>query len=99
MDNNRARAHRAYDVIKGTPTSPMAYVPGLYKKCLDGVELLEQLKPQVEGSKVPSAQSAGYNTPATKVLAEKFATLTIDNVLTIILEEKADHKWSWCMVL
>jgi hypothetical protein len=95
--NNEAklRARKAVDVIRHGSLTIMAMWAGdLYKRCLEGVAEFERLRPRVK----PTAAPARYCSLMGQQVAGQFAGASLDNVLTVLIGETADHKWQFDIV-
>src|SRR5215813_14935691 len=95
-DSNRYisfKAHEALAIIKAFSPALLATRPNLYKRCLDGVTTFEALRPRV----TPSGPGC-YCSLAGQQLAQNLATASLDNVLTVLIDETTDHKWRWDVV-
>jgi hypothetical protein len=62
----------------------------LYKHCLEGVAAFERL--------TPPADTARYGSLMGQQAAGRFAAASLDNVLTVLIGETADHKWQFDIV-
>src|SRR5215472_7782770 len=89
----RLKAHRALDIIKEYSPALLATRANLYKRCLDGVATFEALR-----SRVTRTEPGTYYSLAGQQLAQKFAVASLNNVLTVLIDERADHKWRWDVV-
>ena len=91
----RRRARKAVDVIRRESLTIMATWNGnLYKRCLEGVAEFERLRPRV----APAANTARYCSLMGQQAAGQFAAASLDNVLTVLIGETADHKWQFDIV-
>jgi hypothetical protein len=90
----RIKAHRAFSRIKESSPTLLATRVNLYKKCLDGVSVFEALRPRV----TPRSNVASYTSLTGQRTAPLFAAATLDNVLTVLIDETVDHKWQWDVV-
>jgi hypothetical protein len=94
--DTRTKARKAVQIIKqGCPTL-VATRSDLYRKCMDGVTVFEVLRRRG----VPkSDEPFHYGSLLGQQTAHLFAKATLDNVLTVLIEETPDRKWSWNVVL
>jgi hypothetical protein len=90
----RIKAHQALSLIKEYSPTLLATRVNLYKKCLDGVATFEALRPRVS----PKSNVASYTSLTGQRTAPLFAAATLDNVLTVLIDETVDHKWRWDVV-
>jgi len=90
----RIKAHRAVSLIKEYSPTLLATRVSLYKKCLDGVSVFEALRPRA----TPKSNVASYTSLTGQRTAPLFAAATLDNVLTVLIDETVDHKWRWDVV-
>src|SRR5271156_6967845 len=90
----RCKAHKALDLIKEYSLILLATRPNLYKQCLDGVAIFEALRPRV----TPHTEQGTYCSLTGQETARMFATASLDNVLTVLINETADHKWEYDVV-
>jgi hypothetical protein len=91
----RLRARKAVDVIRRGSLTIMATWNGdLYKRCLEGVAEFEQLRPRAK----PATEPARYCSLMGQRVAGRFAACSLDNVLTVLIGETADHKWQFDIV-
>ena len=88
------KAHKALNIIKEYSPTLLATRPNLYKRCLDGVATFEALRPRV----TPDTEQGTYCSLAGQETARMFATASLDNVLTVLINETADHKWEYDVV-
>lgn len=91
----KLRARKAVDVIRRGSLTIMATWNGdLYKRCLEGVAEFERLRPQVK----PTTEPARYCSLKGQQVAGQFAGASLDNVLTALIGETADHNWQFDIV-
>jgi hypothetical protein len=91
----RLRARKAVGVIRRESLTIMATWNGnLYKRCLEGVAEFVRLLPRVK----PATEPARYCSLMGQQAAGQFAGASLDNVLTIMIGETADHKWQYDIV-
>jgi hypothetical protein len=91
----KLRARKAVDVIRRGSLTVMATWNGnLYKRCLGGVAEFERLRPRVK----PTTEPARYCSLKGQQVAGQFAGASLDNVLTVLIGETADHKWQFDIV-
>jgi hypothetical protein len=83
------KARKALQIIKQHPPTLLATRPNLYKRCLDGVGTFEALR-----SRVTPTELGSYCSLAGQQLAQTLATASLDNVLTVLIDETTDHKWA-----
>src|ERR1700730_16915822 len=89
------RARKAVDVIRRESLTIMATWNGhLYKRRLEGVAEFERLRPRVK----PGTAPARYCSLIGQQAAGQFAAASLDNVLTVLIGETADHKWQYDIV-
>jgi hypothetical protein len=94
-NETRLRARKAVDVIRRESLTIMATWKGnLYKRCLEGVAEFERLRPRVK----PATEPARYCSLMGQQAAGQFAAASLDNVLTVLIGETADHKWQYDIV-
>jgi hypothetical protein len=88
------RAHKALEIVKTlSPTLLASRVN--YKKCKDGVAVFEALRTRVK--RAPEAIT--YGTPAEQQLAPLLAAASLDDVLSVLIEETPGGKWRCDVVL
>ena len=85
------KARKALQIIKEDSPALLATRPNLYKRCLDGVATFEALRARV----TPQTGPGTYCSLKGQQSAPLFAAASLDNVLTVLLYETADHKWEW----
>jgi hypothetical protein len=91
----RVRARKAVDMIRRFSVTMMATWNGnLYKRCLEGVAEFERLRPQVK----PATEAARYASLMGQQIAGALTAASLDNVLTVLIGETADHKWQFDIV-
>jgi hypothetical protein len=91
-----AKARRAFEIIKKAPHTPLGMRANLYSKCVAGVAVLGAL--QHRG--IPEGNSPfHYASLLGQQTASLFAAATLDDVLTVLIEERPDGKWSWDVVV
>jgi hypothetical protein len=91
----KLRARKAVDVIRrGSLTIMATWNGNLYKRCLEGVAEFERLRPRVK----PTTEPARYCSLKGQQIAGQFAGASLDNVLTVLIGETADHKWQFDIV-
>ena len=93
LRTTRAKAHKAYDLLKAYSPTLLATFPNLYKKCLDGVTTFEALRQRYEADSPAPIEPGTYSTLAGQILAQQLATASLDSVLTVIIEQIRDQKW------
>jgi hypothetical protein len=78
---------------EGCPTI-LGVRPFLYKKCLEGVSVFERLRPHVKTTDEPFTFCSlrGQKT------AEAFASATLDNVLSVLIDQTPEQKWCYDIV-
>jgi hypothetical protein len=88
------RAHKALEIVKTmSPTLLASRVN--YKKCKDGVAVFESLRTRVE----PASGPLTYGTLAGQKMAPLLAAASLDDVLSVLIEETLDGKWRCDVVL
>jgi len=87
------KARKALQIIKEGSPALLATRPNLYKRCLDGVAAFEALRPRVTAT-----EPGTYHSLAGQQFAQMIANASLDNVLTVLIDETVDHKWSWDVV-
>jgi hypothetical protein len=94
-NESKLRARKAVDVIRrGSLTIMATWNGNLYKRCLEGVAEFERLRPRVK----PTPEPARYCSLLGQQAAGQFAGASLDNVLTVLIGETADHKWQFDIV-
>jgi hypothetical protein len=94
--NARQRARKAFEIVKVHSPALIGTRPHLYKKCLDGITVFEELRQRG----IPkSDEPFEYGSLGGQQIAHLITEATLDNVLTILIEETPEHKWSWDMVV
>jgi hypothetical protein len=90
------KARRAFEIIKQASHTRVGTRTNLYSKCVDGVAVLEALRQR-------GIQEANSPFHYTSLLGQQTASLlaaaTLDDVLTVLIDERPDGKWSWDVVL
>lgn len=96
-DQQRKKAHKAYDIIKNSSANYIGLQPNLFRQCVDGVRNLKELRPRV----VPLTlkEGDGYVSLAGQQVAEKLAKATVDDTLAVLIHQTKDGKWEWNVVL
>ena len=91
-----AKARSAFEIIKEAAHIRLETRPNLYSKCVAGVAVLAAL--QERG--IPKDDSPfHYTSLMGQQTASLFAVATLDDVLTVLIEERSDGKWSWDVVV
>lgn len=91
-------AKKAVQLIKMYSPTVIGTRPNLYKNCLAGIEILQRLKAQGPKDISSDGGSLEYNSLTGQRAAGLFAQATLDNALTVLIEETSDHKWRWDLV-
>jgi len=92
----RMKARKAFDIIKEASHTRLGTRTNLYSKCAAGVAVFETLR----GRGVPKvAVPFTYTSLRGQQTALLFAEATLDNMLTVLIEERPDRKWSWDIVV
>lgn len=92
----RAKARKAFEIIKHACPTMLGTRPNLYSKCVDGVRVFEALRKLT----IPvSEEPFHYGSLLGQQTAHLFAEVALDNVLSVLIEEAPDHKWSWNIVV
>ena len=92
----RAQALQAFSIVKTNSPMTLATLPNLYNRCVEGVRLFHALRKRLV---VNWRSSYYYSSLAGQQAATLFSEATLDNVLTILLEETYDRKWSWSIIV
>jgi hypothetical protein len=91
----RAKARRAFEIIKQVCSTGVGTRPHLYSRCIDGVMVFEALRRRTILKSLGPFQ---YGSLLGQQTAHLFAEATLDNVLAVLIEETPDRKWSWAVV-
>ena len=92
----RTKARKAVQIIKRECPTLITTRSNLYRKCMDGVTVFEVLRRR----DIPKSDDPfHYRSLLGQQTAHLFTEATLDNVLTVLIEETADRKWSWHVVL
>src|SRR6476620_1716386 len=83
----RTKAMAAVRLCRENSPTLLGVRPYLYKKCLEGVSAFERLRPHVTKTGEPFrfCSLAGQQT------AEALASATLDNVLSVIIDQTSDQ--------
>jgi hypothetical protein len=92
----RVKALRAFEIIKRASPTRLGTRPGIYSECIEGTAVLEALRQR--GISKPD-EPVPYTTLAGQRAASVLADATVDSVLTVLIHEGPDHKWSWRIVV
>ena len=92
----RVKARRAFEIIKQASSTSVGTRPGVYGECVKGVAVLAALLQR--GIPKPD-EPLRYRTLASQQMAPLLAQATLDDVLTVLIHERPDHKWSWDIVI
>ena len=92
----RAKARRAFEIVKHASSTMLGTQPNLYSKCVDGVRVFEALRKRTMPD---SEEPFHYGSLLGQQTAHLFAEVTLDNVLTVLIEERCDYQWSWNIVV
>jgi hypothetical protein len=92
----RAKARRAFEIIKRACSTGIGTRPNLYSKCIDGVMAFEALRRRII---LKSEGPFQYGSLLGQQTAHLYAEVTLDNVLTVLIEETPDLKWWWAVVV
>ena len=95
-DAIRKRTLKALKLIQQSGYVPLATRPNLYKKCKDGILFFESARRRGISRAVEPFQ---YTSLRGQQTAQGLANATLDNVLSIIIDERSDGKWSFDIVL
>jgi hypothetical protein len=88
------RAYKALEIVKTmSPTQLASRVN--YKKCKDGVAVFEALRSRVKRAPAPIT----YGSLAGQKMAPLLAAGSLDDVLSVLIEETPDGKWRCDVVL
>jgi hypothetical protein len=92
----RTRARKAFEIIKQASSTRVGTRSNLYSKCVNGTILFEALRQRA----IPkSDEPFTYGSLFGQQTARLFAEPTLDNVLTVLIEETSNGKCSWDVVL
>jgi hypothetical protein len=92
----RMRAHRALNFIR--ERSPALLASRVtYQKCKEGVAVFEALRARVKPPLESDSQT--YKSLAGQQAAQQIANATLDDVLTVLIEETSEGKWRCDVVL
>jgi hypothetical protein len=85
----KAKALAAVRNCRKTSPTLLAVRPFLYKKCLEGVSVFERLRPHVNTTDEPFE----FNTLRGQKVTEAYASATLDNVLSVLIDQTPDQRW------
>src|ERR1051325_9653308 len=90
----KAKALAAVRNCRKTSPTLLGVRPFLYKKCLEGVSVFERLRPHVKMTDEPFefCSLRGQRT------AEAFESATLDNVLSVFINQTPDQRWRYDIV-
>jgi hypothetical protein len=88
------RARKTLEIVKRmSPTLLASRVN--YKKCKDGVAVLEALRSRVE----PASGPISYSTLVGQQMAPLLSAASLDNVLSVLIDETANGQWRCDVIL
>jgi hypothetical protein len=90
----KARALAAVRICRESCPTLLGARPFLYKKCLEGVYAVERLRPHVKTTDEPFT----FCSLRGQQIAEIFASATLDNVLSIVVDQNADQRWRFDII-
>ena len=92
----RNQTLKAFSIVKRNSPTKLATQPNLYSRCVEGVSLFQVLRKR---PLVKSEESYNFSSLAGQQAATLFSEATLDNVLTILVGETYDRKWSWSIIV
>jgi hypothetical protein len=92
---NMARGREAFEIIQRYGSARMTSTPNLYKLCLDGVAIADEI---IAKGVTPYTEVQQYQSLAGQICAAKFAAASLDDVLSVLIVEQPDHTWTYDVV-